>query len=467
MITVKNFQPKNIRSIHCLGIGGFGLSALAGLLREKGFTVTGSDKATSPMLEQLQKKGMNIIVSPRQNEPLPKNTQLLIYSEAIPQNNVQRKEAEQKKIPTMSYFAALGLLSGQYEQVIAVAGTNGKTTTTAMLTEIMIAAGFEPTAIIGSPLNSSGKNYVAGSDKLFLVEACEYRRNFLHLAPTGIIITNIAEDHLDYYRDINDIAAAFQDFIHKLPKDGILIVNKDDKNSQTKLSHTCHSASFSLGRHPADLTASHMESRQQMTHFIVTEKQTGSEIPLQLSVPGSFNMANALAAAAMARHLGAEWEQIKSALRGFQGTWRRFQRLPDYQGALVFSDYAHHPAALTAALEAARQFYPDKKIVAIFQPHQHNRTKKLFGEFVTALRAADVIIVPEIYDVVGREEDQDQNISSKHIAEKLRQHRKEAHYTRDLEETGIIIQQTAAAGQLLLFLGAGDIYTLAESLQKL
>ena len=263
MITSQTFQPKNFSSIHCLGIGGFGLSALAGLLQEKGFAITGSDRVNSPMIKHLQKKGVPITISREQKEELPKNTQLLIYSEAVPETHPQKKEAEKKGVEQYSYFQALGLLAQQYEQVIAVAGTNGKTTTTAMLAEIMRGAGFNPTAVIGSPLNSTGQNYMTGGDKLFIVEACEYRRNFLHITPTGIIITNVAEDHLDYYRDINDIAAGFQDFINKLPKDGILILNKDDKNSQAKLSHTSHTANFSLGKHQADLTATGITTEKQ------------------------------------------------------------------------------------------------------------------------------------------------------------------------------------------------------------
>lgn len=458
-----SLNPKNPRHIHCVGIGGFGMSALAGLLREQGHTITGSDQQDSPLLRPLLQAGIRLEIS-KSNSPLPKNTELLIYSVAIPEENWERQAGKKLGLPEMTYFQALGQLSKNYQNRIAVAGTNGKSTTTAMIAWIFQQAGYHPTAIIGSPLIATGRNFMHGREQYFIVEACEYRRNFLSLQPTDVVITNIEADHLDYFHDINDITNAFESFTQNVQNNGRLFLNGDDPilkntfNPQKKETWW-----YGLQNRQVDFHAKLLPSTPGINRFALKDVAESETAEIQLTLPGDYNATNALAAASVARAHKIPLSTIKKALESFRSTWRRFQRLPDFQGAIVISDYAHHPSAIAVTIKAARNFYPDKRIIAIFQPHQRNRTKKLFNDFVKTLGRADLILLPEIYEVAGREESQDQNISSQHLQAQLIKN-KPTFFLTDLEETRKKIITTASPNDVLLFMGAGDIYQLAESL---
>ena len=432
------------KNIFIVGIGGIGVSGLARLLRARGVEVSGSDLEQSPITEALAREGIPVAVGHRE-ENLPERAELLIYSAAVPDTNPERKMARDRSIPEMSYAEALGELLNQYE-LIAVAGTNGKTTTAAMVAEILQQAGLDPSALVGSIVKNWGSNVRIGKGKYFVLEADEYRRAFLHYDPTVAVITNIEADHLDYFKDLGDVKKAFLEFAMRIRPGGCLVYNAaSSAAAEIAKEANGRKISFAL-RPPANITS-------------LTVDLT------KLQVPGEFNRENALAAAAAAQVLGVAKAHIDAGLRAFTGTWRRFERLGKVGNTEIISDYAHHPTGVKVTLEAAESVF-GKKILAVFQPHQHNRTKKLLGEFVSAFGKSGVrdLIIPEIFEVRGREESADQDISSADLVKALTTAGKHAQYAANLDECEKMVKRVLPEYDAVIFMGAGDIYKVAERL---
>lgn len=414
-------MPNEVKNIFIVGIGGIGVSGMARIFRAQGKVVFGSDIDTSEIIEGLENEGIKIYRG-HAAENVSNDIDFLIFSQAVPENNAEREAAKGLNIPQLSYPEALGKMAENYKKVIAVAGTNGKTTTTAMIGWVLDQAGMDPTVVVGSKVLAWNSNARIGGNKYLILEADEYRRAFLNYHPDIAVITNIEADHLDYYRDLEDIMSAFEEFKNNIKPGGIVIGPEN------------------IPQLPEDV---------------------------RLKVPGWFNRANAAAALATCRALGVADDKIKSGLESFAGTWRRFEKVGRVGGTDVISDYAHHPAGITAVLDAALEVYKDPtRILAVFQPHQHNRTKKLFKEFVAAFCSSRVnnIIISEIFDVAGREEDKDQNISSQDLVNEIRKCGKNIDYARDLkdceEKTKAALPNYAA----VIFIGAGDICKVANKL---
>ena len=405
------------KKIHIVGIGGIGVSALAKILAAEGAVVSGSD------LETGGHKAENVSAE----------TELLIFSNAVPENNPERARARELGIRQISYPEALGEFC-EGKKIIAVAGTNGKTTTTAMIGVILEQAGLDPAVIVGSRVLAWNSNARVGKSEYVVLEADEYKRAFLNYEPDIAVITNIAPDHLDYYKDLEDIKTAFFQFTQKIKPGGVLIFNVADENTGT-----------------------------------VADRFQGESIGFadsgnfQLQIPGQFNLANASAAAAVARVLGIPQKTIEAALTAFTGTWRRFERIGLFRGADIISDYAHHPDAISGTLAGAAEKYSNN-ILAVFQPHQHNRTKKLFSEFVKVFCESPVndIIISEIFDVAGREDFRDQDISSKDLVKEIKKSGKNAVYFKNLEECEQEIRDRKGKYQAIIIMGAGDIYKVAD-----
>ena len=432
------------KNIFIVGIGGIGVSGLARLLRARGVEVSGSDLEQSPITEALAREGIPVAVGHRE-ENLPERAELLIYSAAVPDTNPERKMARDRSIPEMSYAEALGELLSQYE-LIAVAGTNGKTTTAAMVAEILQQAGLDPSALVGSIVKNWGSNVRIGKGKYFVLEADEYRRAFLHYDPTVAVITNIEADHLDYFKDLDDVKKAFLEFAMRIRPGGCLVYNAASAGAaEIAKEANGRKISFAL-RPPSNITAQSVD---------VTA----------LQVPGEFNRENALAAAAAAQVLGVAKAHIDAGLRSFAGTWRRFERLGKVGNTQIISDYAHHPTGVKVTLEAAESVF-GKKILAVFQPHQHNRTKKMLKEFVAAFGKSAVrdLIIPEIFEVRGREETADQDISSADLVKALTAAGKHAQYAANLDECEKMVKRVLPEYDCVIFMGAGDIYKVAEKL---
>ncbi|MBX4191850.1 MAG: UDP-N-acetylmuramate--L-alanine ligase [Candidatus Doudnabacteria bacterium] len=453
---------KQINNIYCLGIGGIGVSALARLFLAMGKNVQGSDIKESVVTEELEKLGIKVSIGPNPTK-VPEETELIIYTQDIPSDVLTKLPGAK-----ISQAEALGLVM-EDKYGIGVTGTNGKSTTTALLGLILDNAGMDPTVLIGSLLSPDSEtekfkaNARIGDSEYFVTESDEYHRKMLANKPKMIVLTNIALDHLDYYKDLADIKSAFTEYVESLPDDGMLIYNADDHNA-TEVGKFAHSHKFTYGiHHYADLQAINLkaENGKQTFDLHLNDQMIGN---YTLPIPGTFNVLNALGAVLAGIKLGVPYTTIKITLAGFVGIWRRFEKVGELMGKTVISDYAHHPDAISATLSAAKQFYPGKKILTVFQPHHRNRTKALFGEFVESMITADEIILPEIFDVAGREHGED--ISSKQLVDELNKKGAKATFMPTLDAAEKLIREKAKDFDVILLMGAGDIDLMARKLVK-
>lgn len=450
------------KAVHLVGAGGIGLSAIGKMLRRHGTRVTGSDVRANESTADLVGLGAEIWIG-HAAANIPGDAGLIIYSDAVPEDNPERAAAAARGIPQMSYFEALGELTRSRETV-AVSGTNGKSTTTAMLGLILAEAGRDPAVVVGSRVAAFPDGNLRLGKGPFVVEACEYRANFLHLSPKAIVLTDVKEDHLDYFRDLDHIKETFRQYLSRLPATGLLVWNADDAVS-LDLPHPAWNAGYGFGEE-ADYRISKRSIGDGRQSFRVTAR--GRDLgEFTLAVPGRFNVMNAVAALAAALELGADLEAARRALAAFPGLWRRFEQVGEKNGVTVVSDYAHHPEAVAGTIEAARELYRGRRLVVCFQPHQRHRTKKLFGGFVESLGGADVVVLPEIFDPVGRA-DEAVSVTSLELVQ--------AAIAADLgtgRQRPVIAAGTAAdalktvravvrRGDVLLVMGAGDIDRVAR-----
>lgn len=425
------------------------MSALARMFLGEGKQVSGSDRAPSLVTEGLEKLGAKIFYE-QEAENIAADVDLIVYTIAIPADNSELLAARAKGIDCLTYPQALGLISAE-KYTIAVAGTHGKTTTTAMIAEMMIAASLSPTVVVGSLLKQKntessfpgGTNFIAGDSKYLVVEACEYQRSFLNLSPRIAVITNIDNDHLDYYKDFADIQSAFAEFISKVPDDGFVVCDKKDLRLE-----------LVLGQTKATVV--------DYKNFLERISSSG------LTVPGHHNLLNASAALAVGEILQIAEKTSLEALLGFSGVWRRFEPKGEMEtGALVYDDYAHHPTEIEAALAGAREFMSNRqmtgKLFAVFQPHLYSRTKILKEDFATKLALADEIIMAPIY---AAREPADQTISSEILAEAIARKNPNVRVLRDFAEIAEALRTDTEEGDLIMTIGAGDIYKVGEGLTR-
>lgn len=420
--------------IHFIGIGGIGISAIAKMMLLEGKRVSGSDIASSLITEKLENDGAVIYIGPHRPENMSSDVDLVIYTVAMLEldpDNPEYKKAKELGIPCITYPQALGEISkGKY--TIAISGTHGKTTTTAMCAHIALEKELDPTVVVGSLLKNKG-NFIGGKSEYFIVEACEYRRSFLNLSPRVLIITNIEEDHLDYYKDINDIMSAFNELAQKVPKEGIIVCDKENKNVQKALEGV------------------------QAPVIDYTEIDIEKDV-----VSGTHNRKNAQAACGAFTHLGFEAKELSSLLKTFAGTWRRQEyKGKTKKGALVYDDYAHHPSEIRALIQTMRELYPDKKLSILFQPHLYSRTKSFLSEFAEALSKADGVAITDIY--AAREVD-DGSISGENLTDKINEISKNAIYMKTFGEIVEKISDWADEDDVVVTVGAGDIYKVGEQL---
>lgn len=452
--------------IHVIGAGGIGLSAAAKLLKRAGKVVTGSDLQSNEATAELVDLGIPVALG-QEAANLPADADLVLFSDAVPPSNPERRAAAACGLKEMSYFDFLGALS-QERRTVAVSGTNGKSTTTSLLGLSLAEAGLDPTVIVGSKVGAfPDRNLRLGGD-LLVVEGCEYRANMLKLAPQVIVLTDIKEDHLDFYRDLADIQATFQRYVNNLPAGGLLVWNADDAASAALLKPR-RQVSYGFGL-AADYRVIDREVADGRQRFTVTRR--GEDLgEFFLRVPGRFNVYNALAALTAALELGADVEAMRAALAAFPGIWRRFERVGEKDGVVTVSDYAHHPEAVAGTLAAAREFYPGRRLVACFQPHQRNRTRRLFDSFVHCFDAADVVILPEIYDVAGREAPEDAGVSSMALVTAVRardaavgREPRAVEFTANPAAAAKLLAATVRPGDVVVIMGAGDIYRISDQL---
>lgn len=450
------------KNVHCIGIGGVGLSAIAEILISRGYNVSGSDMKQSEITENLKNKGADIYIGHRAENV--EDAELIVYSAAIAEENPEIIRAREKNIPLASRAEILGVLMDEYENSIAISGTHGKTTTTSMVSLILERAKLEPTILVGGNLAEIGGNVKVGHSKYFVTEACEYRDSFLQLRPKIEVILNIDSDHLDYFKDIEHIVSSFDKFAKGIPEDGKIIaydanpfVNRVIKDIPSAITYGYNeNCTYSI---------SNVKFRADgMPEFDVHYR--GAFLgKAQLSVPGEHNILNAVAALACCHQLGVEPEIILNTLDEFTGTQRRFDIIGvTTQGVKLVDDYAHHPTEIKATLSAAENL-PHRKLWTLFQPHTYTRTLALFDEFADAFEKTDVLILADIY---AAREKNIYKISSKKLADKIKKTHpdKEVYYMDSFESIADYVKENAENGDLVITMGAGDIYKVGELIIK-
>ena len=445
--------------VHFIGIGGISMSGLAKVLLKEGFTVSGSDNKRSPLTEQLEEAGAAVFYGQKASNIID-GIDVVVYTAAIHADNEEYQAAVKKGLSMLTRAQLLGQLMTNYDIPIAVAGTHGKTTTTSMLTHILLAADTDPTVSVGGILNAIGGNIRVGNSEIFVTEACEYTNSFLEFFPKISIILNIDEDHLDFFKDLEDIRRSFRRFAELLPSDGCLIINGDiERLNGLTDGLSCKVVTYGTGS-ALDYSAaniSHNELGNASFDFI---KKGNFMSRITLSVNGEHNVSNALAALAAADLLGIPVCEASEGLKKFRGTKRRFEYKGEVNGITIIDDYAHHPTEIKASLMAARH-YPHREIWCVFQPHTFTRTKALFHEFVEALSYTDHIILADIY--AARETDT-LGISSADIAEELCKTGADAYYLPTFEKIEAFCMEKCKKGDMLITMGAGDVVNIGDSL---
>ena len=448
--------------VHFIGIGGISMSGLAEILHDRGFKVSGSDMKASPLTEHLESLGISVQF-PQKSENIVPGIELCVYTAAISEDNPEFQEVKRQNIPMMSRAELLGRIMKNYKEAINVSGTHGKTTTTSMIGEILMEAQMDPTITVGGMMKDIGGNLRVGKSDVFLAEACEYTNSFLSFFPTIEVVLNVEEDHLDFFKDINDIRASFRKFIEKLPENGILIFNKDIPHAEFFLEDLPGRKIITFGHQDADYTANFISydhfARPSFTLFENGEDRGR----VTLGVTGEHNIYNSLSAIAVARAIGIPFETIKKGLMEFSGTDRRFQLKGEVNGFTIIDDYAHHPQEIAATIATAKK-YPHKKLWVAFQPHTYSRTLALMDDFAGALSQADEIILADIY---AAREKNTVGVTSDDLRKLMLSQNTNVYYIPDFPSIEEFILSHLQEGDLLITMGAGDIVEVGEHLLQI
>jgi len=448
------------KRVHMVGIGGAGMEALAALLLRWGAVVSGSDQACGEATDRLVRAGATVHIGHAAGH-LPEQAELVVASAAVPADNSELTAARQRGTSVLSYAQMLGeamrLKSG-----IAVAGTHGKSTTTALTAFLLREAGLDPSFVVGARVDQLGGGSAAGEGQHFVAEACEYQKSFLHLRPRYAVILNIEEDHLDYYSGLDQIVEAFADFADTCSPNGLVVAHGDDPTVRQALEgKSCTVETFGLGKNVV-WQAVNVRDRQGYYAFDLL-RHGGKVLSTQLGIPGRHNVLNASAAAAVAWQCGVGPEAIADGLSRFGGVSRRLSLRGQGRGIVVADDYAHHPTEIRATLEAARQAYRPARLWAIFQPHQHSRTRFLLEQFASSFSGADIVIVPDIYFVRDSEQER-ATICAADLVARLCRHGREARYCESFDAIVAFVKHESREGDLILTMGAGDIWKVADEL---
>lgn len=450
-------SSNEIKRIHMAGIGGISMSGLAEILIHQGYTVTGSDLKSSLITQKLEKMGARISIG-HQAENIT-GADLIIYTAAVKPNNPELVAASQIGIPCMDRATLLGEIMKKYRESVAVSGTHGKTTTTSMIAMIMLEEGLDPTIHIGGELKAIGGTTRIGSSDYFITEACEYTESFLKLHPTLAVILNIEYDHADYFKDFDEVRNAFHKFVNLVPQDGYLLVNGDDKAAVELLQQaSCNKITFGFRSDRCTWSASNItfDDLGCATYSLLYQDEEICEI--KLNVPGLHNVSNSLAAIAACSIMGCSAASAAKALQKFSGTGRRFELKGSSEGVTVMDDYAHHPTEVTATLKAASNC-GYSKIWCVFQPHTYTRAKFLMNEFSTAFEDADIVILSDIY--AAREADTGE-VNAAMMADRIAGTGKKVFYIKEFERIAEFLDKNAESGDLIITMGAGDIYKVGE-----
>lgn len=446
------------KHIHMVGIGGIGMSGMAEILLLRGYRVSGSDSSESETTKRLKELGAAIYLGHSASNI--EGADVVVYTSAVKaEENDETRAAIASQVPVIKRSEMLAELM-RMKYGIGIAGTHGKTTTTTMTGHVVQDGSFDPTIIVGGRVHSFDKtNAVVGKGDIIIVEADEYDRTFLRLSPTMVVITNIEAEHLDIYKDIDDVKEAFIQFANKVPFYGAVIVCLDDPEVRSILP-AIKRRTMSYGYNPqAQVRAVNITQQSFNSHFTVMfEKEELGEI--NLKAPGDHNVKNALASIAVGIELGMAFEKIKKGLERFSGVFRRFQHKLDTDELIVIDDYAHHPTEVQATIQAARKGWPTRRIVAVFQPHLYSRTQQMHEEFGLSFFDAEVLVVTDIYP---SREQPIEGVNGALIANTAKNYgHKNVHYVEDKNELPGKLKEIVLPGDIVITMGAGDIYRFGE-----
>ena len=455
MINFDNFLSPGRRG-HLVGIGGVSMSSLAEVLYGMGLIITGSDMNETANVRNLREHGIPVI-SGHHGENITDDVEFVVRTAAVHDDNPEIVAAREKGIPVFERTQAWGAISKDYANALCISGTHGKTTTTSMCTHILMAADKDPTVMIGGTLPLLNAGHRVGRGNTIVMEACEYYNSFLSFHPTVAVVLNIEADHLDFFKDLEDVKHSFHEFVCRTPEDGYIVANADDKNAMDTVSGTGRKImTFGLNSN-ADVYAEDVTYLGANSHFNVMYK--GKKFTdVTLHVPGVHNVKNALAATAAAICLGVRPNAVKYGLAGFNGAGRRFEFKGKYNGADVYDDYAHHPGELKALLDTVEKLNY-KRSILVFQPHTYSRTAALFDDFVEQLKRPNVLLLAEIF---AAREQNTIGISSAALAAKV----DGSLFFPTFPELETALRRIAQPGDIILTVGAGDVYKIGENITK-
>lgn len=453
----------SIKKLHFVGIGGIGMSGIAEILLDQGFKVSGSDKALSEVTDRLQSLGA-VIYEGHKAENIAADVDTVVYSSAVAGENPEVQEAIRRKIPVVRRAEMLAEVM-RLKYGIGIAGTHGKTTTTSMTSLVLMEGGLDPTVIVGGKLSGlGGTNARLGKGEFIVVEADEFDRSFLSITPTIAVLTTLEADHLDCYRDLEDIKGAFIQFANKVPFYGFVVLNLDEPALQDILPQLNKKKVITYGLHSpqADLQALDISHRENKTIFTVARgyEELGQ---ITLQIPGKHNVQNALAAIAAGLHLGVPFEKAKADIEKFTGVYRRWEKKGEVNGVTVYDDYAHHPTECKATLSGVKSGWK-KRVVCVFQPHLYSRTRDFYEEFGKAFLLADVLVVTDVYPA---REEPIQGVTGELIINAAKQYgHKGTHYVKDKKDIPAYLKKITKSGDIVITMGAGDIWKYGEQFLK-
>lgn len=450
-------QPKHV---YFIGIGGISMSGLASILLSEGFKVSGSDSKPSELTEDLKAHGATIYYG-QEVSHITEDVELVVYTAAIREDNPEYVKMKELNIPSMTRAEFLGLLMKNYKTPVAISGTHGKTTTTSMLSEMLLAAEMDPTLSVGGVLQSIGSNIRVGSPDYFVFEACEYTNSFLSFFPKVAVILNVEEDHMDFFKDIHHIRDSFNRFAKILPDDGTLIINGEIEGLDVVTKDivcpiVTYGSSSDYDYYPSDITFDDQAHPSYTCHV----KKTGEAFRVSLGVTGVHNVMNSLAAIATGDILGVSREAEGRALLACSGSKRRFEHRGSFNGVTVIDDYAHHPTEISATLKACEN-YPHKTLWCVFQPHTYTRTKAFLHDFAEALSIADHVVLADVYP--AREKDI-YGCNSSNLYEEILKLGTDCTYLHSFEEIKAFLHKNCINGDLLITMGAGDVVKIADDM---
>jgi len=456
------------KTVHFIGIAGCGMAGLARMLLDAGATVTGSDPTPNEASLDLAKRGAKISRT-QLGELLNRDVDLVVRTAAVPDTNPEFLAAKKFNLPTIKYAQLLGQIM-QERYAIAVSGTHGKTTTTSLISHALLSCDADPSFVIGGTVPQLGGSSRSGGGRTFVVEACEYDRSFHSLHPTVCIITNIEADHLDCYKDLDEIISSFRTFAEKVPADGLILANGQDANVAKAVQGLAakvetvaiQNATAEEGLMAADWVTVPVAS-QNGCHGGIVHYHGKPVATLRLAIPGMHNLYNATLALAACNAAGADLERAAAALGRFSGVDRRMTPMGSYRGATLVDDYGHHPTEIAATLKALRERYRPARLICVFQPHQHSRTRTLLDDFATCFKGADLAIIADIYSVRDSEEEK-RLTSAKMVVERINAAGSKAIHIATFPQIVEYLKQNAADGDLILTIGAGNVVDVAREL---